>query len=58
MKGVVHLKTYWLDRICCKFQKQVAKSIREKLLKLRGSRYADSYYENRQDFINGLGDNG
>lgn len=54
MKAVL-LKKYWLDRICWKFQKQVAKSIREKHFKLWGRRYADAHYENRQDFIYGLG---
>jgi len=50
MNGAL-LKRYWLDRISCSYQHQVAIGIREKLRFLKGSRYAQGNYENRADFV-------
>ena len=50
MNGAL-LKRYWLDRISCSYQHQVAIGIRDKLRFLKGSRYAQGNYENRADFV-------
>ena len=52
-QGGTLLKKYWLDRISCSYQHQVAIAIRDKLRYLKGSRYSQGNYENRVDFIHG-----
>lgn len=50
-QGGTLLKKYWLDRISCSYQHQVAQAIRDKLRYLKGIRYSQGVFENRADFI-------
>ena len=51
-QGGALLKKYWLDRISCSYQHQVAKAIRDKLSYLKGQRYCQGVFENRPNYIN------
>jgi hypothetical protein len=46
------LKNFWLSKISCSFQHQVAMSIKNKLRMLTAGRFSYGTYENREDFIN------
>ena len=46
------LKKYWLDRISCSYQHQVAIGIREKLKYLKGQVHCQGLFENRANYIN------
>ncbi len=54
-QGGALLKKYWLDRISCSYQHQVAKAIRDKLSYLKGQRYCQGVFENRPNYINEYG---
>ena len=54
-QGGALFKKYWLDRISCSYQHQVAKAIRDKLSYLKGQRYCQGVFENRPNYINEYG---
>ena len=43
------LKSYWLTRISCSFQHQIARNILDKLHKHKGTRFISGNYENRPE---------
>jgi len=44
------LKRYWLNRISCTFQQNIAFHIIDKLRKQKGQRFTQGHYENRTEF--------
>jgi hypothetical protein len=44
------LKRYWLNRISCTFQQNIARHITDKLRRQQGQRFTQGHYENRFEY--------